>query len=309
MPLNITSARDLVTSREATCQGFLDQAKVKAEKATTYIERAMNFWEELAKTATVGDVLNNPQLQEGLIATAGVSAKARNYLTDEDIKRILSGIIEGIPEDRRNAFREELFYRYLLTKGASLDGEMRNYGGARAVAGFVVALLDALQTNQDPVVWLKDVKGSVKLPDAKLLAESHKVQKIAWPGRVLLFDRKPTLINKNVDMILLAGTAAQSDGELLEQPNCYLACGELKGGIDPAGADEHWKTARSALERVADVFASRRKKPALFFVGAAIEEAMASELFAWLKKGKLKYVANLTVPSQVTELISWLLAF
>ena len=124
---------------------------------------------------------------------------------------------------------------------------MRNFGGARAASGFVVALLDALQTNQDPVVWLKDVKGGQKVPDAKLLAESHKVQKIAWPDRVLLFDRKPTFINKNVDMILLAGTAVKSDGELLEQPNCYLACGELKGGIDPAGADEHWKTARSAL--------------------------------------------------------------
>jgi hypothetical protein len=304
---HITSAMDLVTSHEATCQGFLDQAKVKAEKATKYIERGRDFWEELTKTVSIFDVLNNPRLQEGLIATVGVSAKARNYLTEEDIKRILSGIIEGIPDDRRNSFREELFYRYLLTKGASLDGEMRNYGGARAASNFVVALLDALQASHDPTVWLKDVKGSVKLPEAKLLAESHKVRKISWPGHVLLFDKKPALINKNVDMILLVGTASQSDEDLLQKPNCYLACGELKGGIDPAGADEHWKTARSALERVAAIFAPRRKKPALFFVGAAIEEAMASELFAWLQSGKLKHAANLTVAPQVAALISWLL--
>lgn len=304
---NITSANQLVTSREATCQGFLEQAKAKAEKATKYVKEGVRFWQELTKTATVSDVLDNPALQEGLIATAGVSAKAKKYLKDEDIKRVLSGIIEGIPEDRRTAFREELFYRYLLTKGASLDGEMRNYGGARAASGFVVALLDALQVHHDPSVLLKGVKGSLKLPEARLLAESHKVRTISWSNRVLVFDKKPALINKNVDMILLTGSGGRADTTLLRDENCYLACAELKGGIDPAGADEHWKTARSALERVAEVFASKPNKPALFFVGAAIEEAMASEIFTWLQNGKLQQAANLTVPSQVTSLISWLL--
>lgn len=109
LPPSITSSQDLVTSHEATCQGFLDQAKAKAEKATFYIDEGMKFWGELTKTATISDVLGNPCLQEGLIATAGVSAKARNYLTDEDIKRILSGILEGIPEDRKDAFRMSCF--------------------------------------------------------------------------------------------------------------------------------------------------------------------------------------------------------
>ena len=30
--------------------------------------------------------------------------------------------------------------------------------------------------------------------------------------------------------------------------------GELKGGIDPAGADEHWKTGNSALVRIRKAF-------------------------------------------------------
>lgn len=76
---SITSSKDLVTTHEATCQGFLDQAKVKAEKAAIYIEKGMIFWDELQKTATISDVLDNPLLQEGLISTAGVSAKARHY--------------------------------------------------------------------------------------------------------------------------------------------------------------------------------------------------------------------------------------
>ena len=41
---------------------------------------------------TSSTILNSPR---NPTATAGVSDKARNYLTDEDIKRILSGIIEG----------------------------------------------------------------------------------------------------------------------------------------------------------------------------------------------------------------------
>lgn len=293
----VATHEDLITSRESTCQGFLDQAKVKAEKANIYIQRGLAFWQDLENTATISDVPSNPRLQEGLIATAGVSSKARRYLTNEDIQRILFGIIEGIPDDRKNAFREELLYRYLLTKGASLDGEMRNYTGAQAGRNFVAELLEVLQINHDPSVWLKDVKGEVKLPEAKLLAESHKIQRIGWRNRVLLFDKKPPLVDKNVDMILLDASASLADIELLQQHGYYLACGELKGGIDPAGADEHWKTARSALDRVAAVFADKRKKPALFFIGAAIEEAMARELFQWLRSGKLKHVANSTVPA------------
>ena len=71
--------------REATCQGFLDQAKVKAEKATAYIEKASAFWQELKNTATVSDVPNNPRLEEGLIATGGLSGNidlARQWLEE-----------------------------------------------------------------------------------------------------------------------------------------------------------------------------------------------------------------------------------
>lgn len=201
-----------------------------------------------------------------------------------------------------------MFYRYLLTKGDSFDGEMRNYIGARALSSFTAALLDALQTRHDPSVVLKDVNGIVKLPEARLLAQSHKAQKISWSNRVLLFDRKPALINKNVDMILLASSASFVDRVSLQDHARYLACGELKGGIDPAGADEHWKTAQSAFERIGNVFRSQRRKPALFFVASAIDDGVANEIFSRLRGGKLKHAANLTIPQQVADLISWLVA-
>lgn len=45
----------------------------------------------------------------------------------------------------------------------------------------------------------------------------------------------------------------------------FLALGELKGGIDPAGADEHWKTARTAIMRISDAFKREGVSPKTFF--------------------------------------------
>ena len=43
-PKFVKSARDLVTSHEATRQGFLGQALAKTEKATLYVEEAKQLW-------------------------------------------------------------------------------------------------------------------------------------------------------------------------------------------------------------------------------------------------------------------------
>jgi hypothetical protein len=80
----------------------------------------------------------------------------------------------------------------------------------------------------------------------------------------------------------------------------------LKGGIDPAGADEHWKTAGSALLRIKRAFQAEGLAPATFFVGAAIEKRMANEIWEQLADGTLSNAANLTVADQVSSLANWL---
>ncbi len=265
MPKRIKSAADLVTTPEATCNGFRELAAVKTMKATPHVSDAIAFLEELNQIGSASELPNRPHLRESLIYAAGISAKARSHLTNEHIDKIILAFVEAIPEERKREFRNEVFYRYLLIRGASLDGEMRNYIGAQAARLFVRALLEALEARHDPCVYFKDHDEYVKLPDAKLLAETLKTQKITWKNRILLFDKKPGLIGKNVDMILLdASGPKQSDSKLLAEPERYLACGELKGGIDPAGADEHWKTARSAIDRINAAFASRSQKLAIF---------------------------------------------
>ena len=83
--------------------------------------------------------------------------------------------------------------------------------------------------------------------------------------------------------------------------------GELKGGIDPAGADEHWKTANTALERIRTGFVSVGVDIKTSFVGAAIENAMSIEIYEQLKRGVLSNAANLTDNNQLTEYCKWLL--
>jgi len=87
----------------------------------------------------------------------------------------------------------------------------------------------------------------------------------------------------------------------------YIALGELKGGIDPAGADEHWKTANSALERIRNAFSEKNCQPYTFFIGAAIERAMAEEIYHQLENRTLTNGANLTNEKQVVPLCSWLI--
>ena len=100
--------------------------------------------------------------------------------------------------------------------------------------------------------------------------------------------------------------AADISSSVYKNPASYIALGELKGGIGPAGADEHWKTARSALYRINTAFAAKAHQPYTFFIGAAIESKMASEIWESLKGGTLENAANLTDENQIASITRWL---
>ena len=129
-----------------------------------------------------------------------------------------------------------------------------------------------------------------------------------WENRTLLMDRRVGIVRKNVDAIMFNTKERLSDAGLLGRHDLVLAAGEIKGGIDPAGADEHWKTASAALDRIRTAFADEGLSPHLFFVGAAVAAAMAREIFAMLGNGRLTHAANLNVPKQVKDLTSWLVS-
>jgi type II restriction enzyme len=293
---HISNPADLVTSHRATVEGFLSQALAKSTKAAPLVEATHKFWLALQSVQDINSLdklLDNPRYRSGLIAAAGFSQKATNHLTKEELDEAIKRVFLALSQTSGETFREEILYRYLLTLGDTLGGQMRNYIGADAGIKFTRAILDALPPDES----LREISENKK----------GKIQRIAWERRLLLFDVKPKLISNNVDAILLS-TSGIAGEDVLSKPSQYLACGELKGGIDPAGADEHWKTARSALHRIRDTFQKHGHTPALFFIGAAIEARMAEQIFADLVSGELTYAANLTVPEQVSDLARWLVS-
>jgi type II restriction enzyme len=225
----------------------------------------------------------------------GFSDKAQRYFSDAELREAIKPVLDLITKRSGSDFRTEILYRFLLTRGDTLGGEMRNLTGESGPTKFIAAVVRTLKDHGIESVFFHGRTGE------------KKIKGIAWDQRVLFFDYKPKLIDKNVDVLLLRNPAAPDvRPECLEDKTLYLACGELKGGIDPAGADEHWKTAGSALARIRSRFG--RRCPKLFFAASAIEQAMAKEIFAQLKTGELTHAANLTVEKQLEDLANWLVA-
>ena len=294
---NIKTANDLVTSHKATVEGFLTQAIAKTTKAVPFVEEGHKFWlalQTVKDVDTLDTLLDNPKYRNGLIAAAGLSQKATNHLSKDEIDDAVKKVFLSVGERSGETFREEILYRYLLTAGDALGGQMRNYIGAEAGYKFTRAILSAMPEDES----LRSITES----------KTGKIQRIEWKNRLLWFDVKPKLIGNNVDAILFDTANCSDIKQLVTEPGRYVACGELKGGIDPAGADEHWKTARTALQRIRSIFQSQKQSPKLFFIGAAIEAKMAEQIFFDLKNGELTFAANLTKTEQVTDLAKWLVA-
>ena len=127
---------------------------------------------------------------------------------------------------------------------------------------------------------------------------------ISWKNdhgcRTLIYNMNVPIVKNNIDMCLFDGMK-YFDSKKNEK---YIALGELKGGVDPAGADEHWKTARTALDRIRKSFVEFNIKT--FFVGFAIEKRMSDEIWSQLLDGTLSYAANLSNDEKVTYLCEWL---
>lgn len=147
------------------------------------------------------------------------------------------------------------------------------------------------------------------LPEDDADVELH-LRGLTWTTkkhpRTLIYNRIVPIVRNNIDLCLFDCSPAALTRDVLNNPSAYIALGELKGGIDPAGADEHWKTARTALNRISTAFTENNHKPHTFFIGAAIEAKMASEIWGLLQNGSLGNAANLTDENQIASITRWL---
>ncbi|MFH1893463.1 MAG: AvaI/BsoBI family type II restriction endonuclease [Candidatus Zixiibacteriota bacterium] len=209
---SVRSSADLVTSHRAVCDGFLLQALTKTQKATPYTEKARDFFRILSAIQDISGIGSRADIQEQLLFAAGFSDKARSHLTGEELSRALQRVLESIASHTPDGWREELVYRYLLTRGDSLGGSMRNITGALAGKQFSEAVIGALHE--------RGVTPSV----VRSSSNRDKIQSIAWQSRLLLFDKKPIFIGKNIDVILVAATASNGGTEGIAGGSRQVPC-------------------------------------------------------------------------------------
>lgn len=307
------TVEDLLTSREETRAGFIAMALEKNLMASQYVEEAKALKTLANQVKAPRDLLAVKGVQQGLLAASGLSNKALNFLNDDDKAEAILGLIEGFLEPAGESFADELVYRYLLTKGDAIGGSARNLAGALGDRKFLRCLISVLSLagieyswrDRKSKKWFAGPTGEVNVE--RLMNALH--WRVGNRDRLLLNNVKVPLIDKNVDLVLLDAIPDDwQNGErsLLLQNTRYVALGELKGGVDPAGADEHWKTADTALTRARTHFQSQRLMPPTFFIGAAVERSMAAEIIAQIEKGVLNRAANLTKDDQLVLLCEWL---
>lgn len=307
---HLKSSKNLETTYEAIRAGFVALALEKNRRATPFVAQARALKAAAAQAKTPVDLMKIEEIQLGLLTAAGVSDKAANHLQDSDKQEAVLGLIRNFLEPAGTNFVEELVFRFLLTRGDTLGGSMRNVGGFMAQCKLTRSTIAHLKLAGKPYRWLpSDATQWASMPEDETDIELH-LRGLSWEvgakPRTLVYNLTVPLVQNNVDLCLFNASPESMSKEIHKFGPAYIALGELKGGIDPAGADEHWKTARTALGRIHSAFAKSKLKPKTFFIGAAIEAKMASEIWELLERGELQNAANLTNEDQIASVSRWL---
>jgi hypothetical protein len=307
---HLQSSSDLVTTYEATRAGFVALALEKNRRAIPHVAEARALQEAASKARTPADLLAIKGIESGLLTAAGLSDKSLVHLLPDDKVEAINGLIKNFLEPAGAKFVEELVFRFLLIRGDALGGSMRNIGGALAQRKLTRAIISTLTIAGIRYRWQhsKTKKWADMTDDDSEIELS--LRGLSWESggksRTLIYNLPVPLVKNNVDMCLFNLNPEALEATAYKSAKSYIALGELKGGIDPAGADEHWKTARAALDRIREAFSKARHSPHTFFVGGAVEKKMADEIWGQLKKGLLTNAANLNEPNQIASISRWL---
>ena len=307
---HLSTSTDLITAPEEIRAGFVALALERSRRATPFIEQARALKVTAMCVNHPNALLRIEGIRVALLTAAGFSEKATKQTEEKDHIAAIQNFIEKFLEPAGTNFVEELVYRFLLTRGDSLGGSMRNVAGKLAERKLARALISALTLTETTYQWLNAESNTWINGKSDNADIEFNLKALSWEKkkgtRTLIYNRTIPLVRKNVDMCLLNCTPDEMKAATYKIPEKFIAFGELKGGIDPAGADEHWKTAQTALTRIKTAFANESLSPDIFFAGAVIVDSMAQEIWHQLEEGTLKNAANLTNPDQVASLANWL---
>jgi len=306
----ITCSDDLVTTHEATRSGFLEYALEKNRLGDPFVKEALTFKSMVCFLKDSESLLALNNVRYFLLSASGLSDKALTHLDEDDQKVVLREFIDKYLKPAGDRFVDETIYRYLLNKGDAVGGEMRNRVGAIAQAKLTRKFISVFSVRH--ISFLYYDKPSKTWVSTPLIAAGieESIGGFRWTNsngdRLLTFNETNSLVGKNIDINLFSYSVSCEYAKA-NIATTGLMFGELKGGIDPAGADEHWKTGNSALGRIRIAFSEKTHRDVLTcFLGGAIEKAMSVEIFNQLNNGTLSNAANLTDENQFTELVNWM---
>ena len=307
----IKQSSDLITTLEQTRAGFINFALEKNKRSTPIVESAKSLKVLASKATTPKALLKITDIRPALLTAAGLSDKAISYFTEKDKDIAINELIRNFLEPEGKYFIDELVYRYLLIKGDSLGGSMRNLVGAMAQQRLIRTLLSNMSVMGVDYNWFDNETKVWYAAPKNIMQIESRLKAVCWKTgrkkRVLAFN---PIVNNNIDICLFnADVETYNKGNIVNETDKILMLGELKGGIDPAGADEHWKTGNTALNRIRMAFKKDGREIATSFVAAAIEKKMASEIFGQLQKGTLSFAANLTIDEQLVNYCNWIIKF
>ncbi|MDR2385886.1 MAG: type II restriction endonuclease [Tannerella sp.] len=220
----IKTSEDLVTSREQTRAGFIAFALEKNRRSTPIIESAKTLKVLVSKAKTAQDLLKITEIQPALLIAAGLSDKAINYFTEDDKIKAISGLIEDFLESSGSGFVDEVVYRYLLIKGDSLGGSMRNIVGAIAQQKFVRTLLSNLSISGTNYHWLDNKTKKWEEKPANDFAIEENLKALSWKNpkgnnRILASNLNIPIVKNNIDICLFnADTKLYANGEIVNTP-------------------------------------------------------------------------------------------
>jgi len=305
---HLTSATDLVTTHEETRAGFVELALERSRQATPLVEEARALQDAVRRAAAPLDLFDIPGIETGLLIAAGIAEKALPRLREDDRTEAINNLIKHHLEPAGDKFLEELVFRFMLHRGESLSESMRNIGKVLAQRRLTRAIISALNVAGVPYRWRAKPASWVDMADDDSEIE-RSLQGLTWGSgqraRTLLYNLNVPVVGSVVDFVLFAAGPQLVIQSGYAEYNMFLILGELKGGADPASGERPFGMS-GALNRYRLAFEETPYMPMLIFIGAAIDEYTAMEVWEQLETDKLANAANLSRHEHLNAIARWL---
>ena len=209
--LQLFSKWELIINRFLTPVNTF-QNNLRAIQATT----VTNFVNQLS-----GNTLDD------CFTAIGASEKAKRYLPNNQgaIRTYISNALAIAGVQRVDTAIEHLCTGYALISGDSLGGASRNLVGNRGEN-----IIQQILTNSFAATVVE--RNSTGRPKITQFIHNNSTFYVHWNKRI-------PRARKNYDFII-------TNSRIFDE-NDIIAVLEIKSGCDPAGADEHWNTAKGKL--------------------------------------------------------------